>query len=109
MSYDPALASRLDKLVGDLPGIQRKNMFGGVCWLVSGNMFVGVHKDWLIARVGEEEAAPLLEEEHVKPMDITGKPMKGWVMVAPAGIVDDHALERHVRLAFAFASALPPK
>jgi len=109
MPYDPALASRLDKLVGDLPGIQRKHMFGGVCWLVSGNMFAGIHKDRLMARVGEETAAKLLEEEHVKPMDITGKPMKGWVMVSPAGIVDDRALERYVQLAFAFASALPPK
>lgn len=109
MSYDPGLASRLEKLVGDLPGTQRKNMFGGICWLVSGNMFAGVYKDWLITRVGEGNAATLLEEDHVKPMDITGKPMKGWVMVAPAGLTDDRTLERHVRLALDFASALPPK
>jgi TfoX/Sxy family transcriptional regulator of competence genes len=83
MPYDPILSQRLDALLQGREGFEQKKMFGGIGWLLNGNMCVGVYKDWLITRVGEQAAAELFKEAHVKPMDITGKPMKGWTMVAP--------------------------
>lgn len=109
MAYDSALAQRLANLLENKPGFEQKKMFGGIGWLLNGNMCVGVYKDWLITRVGEQTAAELFKEPHVKPMDITGKPMKGWTMVAPEGIAQDSELKRHVNWALRFVSELPQK
>lgn len=109
MPYDPGLAERLEEALEDRPGLEQKKMFGGIGWMLNGNMCVGVYKDWLITRVGEKEAAKILKESHVKPMDITGKPMKGWAMVAPEGIENDKELKRHVMLAITFVKTLPQK
>ena len=109
MPYDPGLAERLAEILGDRPGFEKKAMFGGIGWLMNGNMCVGVYKDWLITRVGEEKARDIFKETHVKPMDITGRPMKGWAMVAPEGVDDDDDLRRHVEAAVAFVSTLPAK
>jgi hypothetical protein len=109
MPYDPGLAERLEEIVADRPGLERKAMFGGIGWLMHGNMCVAVWRDWLIARVGAEAAEGLLREPHVKPMDITGKPMKGWIMVGPDGLSADHDLLRHTQAAVAFVSTLPKK
>jgi hypothetical protein len=84
-------------------------MFGGIGWLLNGNMCVGVYKDWLITRVGESAGTKLLKEKHVKPMDITGKPMKGWAMIAPEGVAEDADLQWHTELAIAFVKTLPRK
>jgi len=84
-------------------------MFGGVAYLLNGNMCVGVHKDWLIARAGELRAASLLERSHVRPMDITGKPMKGWIMVGPDGLKKKAELLRYVDAAVSFVEGLPAK
>jgi hypothetical protein len=72
-------------------------------------MSVGVHKDWLIARAGERGAAPLLEHAHVRPMDITGKPMKGWIMVGPDGLKKKADLAPYVDAALSFVEGLPAK
>lgn len=108
MPYDSGLAERLADIIGGRPGMEEKKMFGGIGWLLNGNMCVGVYKDWLIIRAGEDAAA-LVREKHVQHMDITGKPMKGWAMVAPKGYEDDKALKRFVGLAVKFASSLPSK
>jgi TfoX/Sxy family transcriptional regulator of competence genes len=84
-------------------------MFGGIGWLLNGNMCCGVYKDWLIVRVGTNAAPAMLAESHVGPMDITGKPMKGWAMVASDGVDDDEDLRRFVEAATAFVSTLPEK
>ena len=86
-----------------------KKMFGGIGWMLNGNMCVGVYKDFLIIRVGEEKAAALLSEPGVCPMDITGKPMKGWLMVAPDGYEEDAALKRYTGAAVDFVKTLPEK
>ena len=109
MPYDPGLAERLAEILNDRPGFDRKKMFGGIGWLMNGNMCVGVYKDWLIARIGEDRAREIFKEAHVKPMDITGRPMKGWAMVAAEGVDDDEDLRRYVEAAIAFVSMLPAK
>jgi hypothetical protein len=109
MPYDPGLAERLEEIVADRAGFERMAMFGGIGWLMYGNMCVGIWRDWLIARVGVEAAGALLRESHVKPMDITGKPMKGWVMVGPDGLSSDGDLLRYTEAAVAFVATLPQK
>jgi hypothetical protein len=84
-------------------------MFGGIGWMLNGNMCVAVYKDWLIARVGAEAEKKLRSNSHTKPFDITGRPMKGWVMIGLEGIDADADLERHVQLAEGFVKTLPKK
>ena len=109
MPYDSGLAERLEEILEGRPGLQQKKMFGGIGWMLNGNMCVGVYKHWLITRVGESASAKVFKEKHVKPMDITGKPMKGWAMVAPEGVAEDGDLKRHTELAIAFVKTLPTK
>ena len=109
MAYDPGLAERLEGVLRGRPGFEQKKMFGGIGWLLNGNMCVGVYKEWLITRVGESAGAKLFKEKHAKPMDITGKPMKGWAMIAPAGVAQDRDLKRHTELAIAFVRTLAGK
>ncbi len=109
MPYDEHLAERLTPLLTGKPGFEQKKMFGGIGWLCHGNMCVGIYKEFLITRVGLEAAETLLQEPHVRPMDITGKVMKGWLMIAPAGVTRDLELKRHVELASHFVKTLPAK
>jgi len=109
MPYDCGLAERLEDVLEGRAGFQEKKMFGGIGWMLNGNMCVGVYKDWLITRVGEPAGTKLFKEKHVKPMDITGKPMKGWAMIAPEGVAQDADLQRHTELAIAFVKTLPRK
>ncbi len=82
-------------------------MFGGVGFLLAGNMLVGVWKDSLIVRLGPDEGDEALKEPHVRPFDITGRPMKGWVLVQPAGVADDDLLSDWVQRALTFVGTLP--
>ena len=109
MPFDRGLAERLEEIIQCRAGFEQKKMFGGIGWMLNGNMCVGIYKDWLITRIGEAAAAKMFKEKHVKPMDITGKPMKGWAMVAPEGVTEDSDLNRHVECAIAFVSTLPKK
>lgn len=109
MPFDPGLSVRLDELLEGRNGFQKRKMFGGIGWLLNGKMCVGIYKEWLITRVGEAAAEKLFKERHAKPMDITGKPMKGWVMIAPEGVEEDTDLKRHAELAIKFVKSLPVK
>jgi hypothetical protein len=109
VASDPKLVSRLEKLLEGRPDVVPRTMFGGVCFTLNGNVCLGVYKDQLIVRSGERQARGLLTRTHVRPMDITGKPMKGWIMVAPAGIASKRVLEGYVDAALEFVSALPAK
>ena len=109
MPFDPGLAERLAEFLASRRGFQEKKMFGGIGWMLNGNMCVGVYKDWLIIRVGEGAMPKLLKEKNVKPMDITGKPMKGWAMAGPIATAEDRDLERYVMAAIAFVKDLPAK
>ena len=109
MAYSVELEKRIDKATKDF-GLNKKKMFGGICYLLQGNMCFGIHKDNLIVRLGSNEAAaPYLSQDHVRPMDITGRPMKGWIMVAPQGYEGDQALAAWIALGKEFVQTLPPK
>lgn len=84
-------------------------MFGGIGFLLNGNMLVGVWKDSLIVRLGPERGEEALLESHVREFDITGKPMKGWVMVEPEGVEDDDQLKEWIDRATRFVKTLPAK
>ena len=109
MAYDEKLEARILSTIDGWKKGSTKKMFGGVCHLIHGNMFCGVYKNVLILRLGEAAAAEALSNAHTRPFDITGRPMKGWVMVEPNGIEADEALTGWLKKARGFAQALPPK
>jgi hypothetical protein len=86
-----------------------KKMFGGVGFLVNGNMACGMNGDGLIVRVGEAAYAETMRNPHVRAFDMTGRPMKGWVFVDPPGYADDADLKSWVATGIDFAASLPPK
>jgi hypothetical protein len=98
MAYDEGLAERIRSVLEGRPKVTEKKMFGGVAFLLGGKMFVGIVKGDLMVRVGPERYSDALKKSHVRPMDFTGKPMKGYVFVAPPGVDDDAALDRWVSL-----------
>ena len=110
MPYCTDLATRLAEFcIQSHPYLEDKKMFGGIVWMLHGNMSFGIYKEWLIVRVGLENANNLLTQPHTKPMDFTGKVMKGWVMIAPAAIIDDAQFKYFVELAIDFVLTLPSK
>ena len=109
VSYNEDIDDRIGKVASRWKNTDRKKMFGGICRLINGNMFCGVYKDFLILRLGEEMANKALKQPHTKPFDITGKPMKGWVMVTQDGFKEDKDLRDWLNQARKFAKSLPPK
>jgi TfoX/Sxy family transcriptional regulator of competence genes len=108
MAYDLKLAERVHTELGGITFAEKK-MFGGVGYLLNGNMACGVHKDRLIVRVGPEKHASLLKKPYAKPFDITGRPMKGWLLIEPEGCQTGEQLSAWVKYGVAFASTLPAK
>jgi hypothetical protein len=109
MAYDEKLAGRVREALGEAPGLVEKKMFGGIGYMVLGNMACGVHGDNLIVRVGPAGYEPALAQPHARPFDLTGRAMKGWVYVDPAGCETAGDLGRWVQLGIDFALSLPPK
>lgn len=109
MPYSESLAERIRFIVGRRRGIVEKKMFGGVVFLLNGNMLVGVWKDSLIARLGRDAAPAALEEESVVEFDVTGTPMRGWVMIEADGLESDRKLAEWIDRATDFVATLPKK
>jgi hypothetical protein len=109
MPYSKSLAARIRQTLAQQKGIVEKKLFGGVAFLLHGNMLVGVWKDSLIARLGPEQRAKALAEHYVKEFDVTGRPIKGWVMVEPDGIENDGQLGQWIGRAGEYVVTLPPK
>ena len=113
MPYDTVLKDRLVDLItsrfSQLPGLEEKKMFGGIGYMLNGKMCFGIHKDTLIIRVGVEAAKKIFKEAHVRPMDFTGKVMKGWATVEPAAIEEEDDLERFCQYSIDFVSQLSNK
>ena len=109
MPYDANLAQRINTVLGDRKGFVKKKMFGGIGFLLNGNMCCGVHRDNLILRLDPKVVEVSLAEERTKPFDITGKVMKGWMMVTPPGLTDEAKLKRWIDLAVRFVETLPAK
>jgi TfoX/Sxy family transcriptional regulator of competence genes len=109
VAYDEGLAQRIRELLDEQPGLSEKRMFGGLAFLIDGNMAVGIVKHELMVRVGREAQSSALAEPHARPMDFTKKPMQGFVFVAPAGFEEDADLSRWVERGVRFAASLPRK
>jgi TfoX/Sxy family transcriptional regulator of competence genes len=108
MGYNLKLAERIRSQLDGVPFVEKK-MFGGVGFLLNGNMACGVNKDNLIVRVDPEKHSALLKKPHAKPFDLTGKPMKGWLLIEADGFRTDKQLNAWVKEGVEFASTLPPK
>ena len=108
MAYDESLAQRVRAVLLCRKNVVEKKMFGGVGWLLNGNICVGVWKHWFIARLGDG-FSEALREANVRPFDITGKAMKGWVMVGPEALSEDDELKDWVNRCVVFVRTLPPK
>lgn len=109
VAYNSILAERVNQILAGVPGIDEKKMFGGIGYMVSGNMACGVNKDDLIVRVGPEKYQEALDQPHTRVFDMTGRPMSGWITVAPSGYADDCDLKRWVKMGLDFALTLPEK
>ena len=111
MAYDEGLAERVRAIVGERPGVVERKMFGGLGWMLNGNMACGVMSTGgLIVRLAPEDVEDALAEPHVGTFGREGaKPMKGFVVVDPDGVAEDGALARWVDAGAARAASLPPK
>ena len=101
--------ARVRPLLARRPGFTEKKMFGGLGFLLHGNLCVGVWKEFLIVRVGPDAYNEALAARGAQEFDITGRPMNGWVMVDPSGARGDHELAAWVGRAVAFVTTLPTK
>lgn len=108
MAYDEGLAQRIREALGT-QSFTEKRMFGGVAFLSRGHMFVGVAGGTLMARIGPAAYAEALRRPHVREMDFTGRPMKGYVFVDPPGTEQDADLSRWLAASLAFVGSLPDK
>lgn len=106
MAYDESLAERVDAHIGDREGITERKMFGGIAWMLNGNMATGILGDELIVRVGEEAGEAALGEPGTRPFDFTGRQMRSIVMVR---VTDDASLATWVDRGLSYAASLPPK
>lgn len=109
MAYDERFAARIKKALGRRKGLVAKQMFGGIAFLLNGNMCCGIHKDELIVRIDPAETDAALAKPHTRRFDLTGRPMNGWILVAPKGIATDAQLGKWVAVAATYAATLPAK
>jgi hypothetical protein len=110
VAYDEELADRIRRLIGDEPGLTEKKMFGGLAFLIDGNMSVSASgQGGLLLRVDPDQTDALLDDPHAESFVMRGRAMDGWLRVSPEGVSSDDELERWVRLGVACARSLPPK
>ena len=109
MAYDEALAARVKEILSGRPDIAERKMFGGLAFMLAGNMCCGVTDKGLMVRVGPEGYEEALALPHAGVMDLTGRPMRGWVLVQPAGLASDSGLNQWVGRSADFAATLPAK
>ncbi|MCA8995491.1 MAG: TfoX/Sxy family protein [Planctomycetaceae bacterium] len=109
MPFDPLLADRVRVQLSGLAGLTEKKMFGGLGFLMNGHMCCGIWQESLIARVGPNSYQECLDLPGAGEFDITGRPMTGWIMVAPNGVVTDDDLANWIDRCVDFVKTLPPK
>ena len=110
MAYDEILAHRVREQLQDQDGVSEMAMFGGLAFLVHGNLCVAVSsRGGLLARIGHAESEAVLGEPHVEPMEMRGRRMRGWVFVAADGVTDARRLRSWVQRALSFTATLPAK
>lgn len=109
MAFDPGSAERVRNRLASEPGVTEKRMFGGIAFMVRGHMCVGLSGDNLMVRVGEAGHADALAQPHARPMDFTGRPMKGFVFVTLAGLETEEALQSWLDRGLRFVRTLQEK
>lgn len=109
MAYDLELEDRIEEVIAEWQNTIKRKMFGGMCYLIRGNMGFGIWKDHLIVRTGSEKADYFLSEDGIRPFDVTGRAMKGWVMVDGSRWEDPEELEMWLTMGRDFALTLPAK
>jgi TfoX/Sxy family transcriptional regulator of competence genes len=109
MAFDEKLAERIRKQLAGQDGVMEKRMFGGVAFLLHGNMCCGVHKEALMVRLAPSATEVALSQPHTRVFDLTGQPMKGWILVEATGVRTAATLKKWVDQGVAYADSLPPK
>lgn len=109
MAYSEQLEKRLNKIIAKRKDFHKQKMFGGLGYLMRGNMCFGIFREYLIARIGEETADKVLKDNGVKQFDITGRPMKGWVMVHEETLESDAILKKWIERAVVFVMSISRK
>lgn len=109
MAADEGTVQRVRELLAGRHDVDERRMFGGLAFMVAGNMLCAVSSDHLMVRVGKDAHEEALARPHARPMDFTGRPMAGFVLVEPAGYADDADLEGWLARALAFVGTLPPR
>jgi TfoX/Sxy family transcriptional regulator of competence genes len=109
VAYNEGLADRIRAIVGDGPGLTERKMFGGIAFMLNGNMFCGVTRDDLMVRVGPDRFEQALASPGARLMDFTGRPMKGMAFIGPEGYATDEQLREWVEQTLDYARTLPAK
>jgi TfoX/Sxy family transcriptional regulator of competence genes len=109
MPYDEKLAARIETILKEEKKLTSKKMFGGICYLINGNMCCGVEKTRVMVRIGAENYESALKEKSVRPMDFTGRPLKGFLYLTAQSSDDPSTLKKWILRAAAHARELPPK
>jgi TfoX/Sxy family transcriptional regulator of competence genes len=109
MAFDEHLAERVRQIVGERKGLSEKKMFGGLAFLLHGNMSCGIHGNELIVRIDPETTESALEEPGTRVFDITGRPMKGWLLVSATALKNETVLNKWIRRGLDYAGSLPRK
>jgi TfoX/Sxy family transcriptional regulator of competence genes len=109
MAYNQKLAERITNVLGPLPGLEAKKMFGGMCYMLNGNMLCGVVDNRMIVRLGKERQTEAMTQPHTRPFDYTGKAMSGWLMVEEQGCEAEEDLADWVQVCLEYVRPLPPK
>jgi len=109
VAFDDKLAKRIRKQLDKRPGVTEKRMFGGIAFLLNGNMCCGVHGQELIVRIAPEQTDQALSQPHTRVFDLSGRPMKGWILVQPKGLTTEGALAKWIRTGMKYVALLPAK
>ena len=109
MAYSEGLADDIRAHLGDTENLSERKMFGGIAFMVDGNMAVGVSREELMVRIGKDAHEEAVARPGARTFDLSAKPMQGWVLVAAEGLSTDAALAAWIDQGVAFARTLPPK
>jgi len=109
MAYDTQLSDRVRAALGPQTGLTEKKMFGGIGFMINGNMACGVHADELILRLAVADTEATLKKPHTRSFDMSGRPMRGWVLVHADGLKTEAALKKWMAIGVSYATSLPAK
>src|ERR671910_3611335 len=109
MAYDHQIADEIRTGIGPHPGVSEREMFGGIAFMINGNMAVGVSGDELMVRVGKDAHAEAVSRPGARTFDMAARPMRGWVGVSSEGLSTEEDLVSRIEWGVSYAESLPPK